>query len=391
MTIDVAHRRARLALRHRLASPATTSDELADNLVGLHSSDPITPYLAAWARRDDFAVGELDDALYARRSLVRMLGMRRTVFVVSRDVATSMQAGCTQSYVAAERERLAKMLEVQEVSKQPKRWLAKVERDALAALAARGEATATDLVGDVPALGRKLTFGVGKTWENTVSVGARVLYLLAMRGQVLRVRPLGTWVSSQYRWARTDDWIDGGLPELDASAARADLARRYLHAFGPATEADVKWWTGWTVRDTRAALAAIEAVEVELDGGDNGAGFVLPDDVGSVEPPDRWVALLPGLDPTVMGWTTRGWYLANHQPELFDSNGNAGCTVWLDGRVVGGWAQRPDGSIAVELVEPVDRDTGRRITAETERLADWLGETRIVGRFRTPMERRLVG
>ena len=58
---------------------------------------------------------------------------------------------------------------------------------------------------------------------------------------------------------------------------------------------------------------------------------------------DGHVALLPTLDPTTMGWTARDWYLGEHRAQLFDSAGNAGATVWWRGRVVGGWAARPDG------------------------------------------------
>ncbi len=108
-------------------------------------------------------------------------------------------------------------------------------------------------------------------------------------------------------------------------------------------------------------------------------------------PPPEWVALLPTLDPTVMGWKERSWYLGDHQEHLFDRNGNAGPTVWADGRVVGGWAQRPDGTIAVELLEPLLSSVQGKISAEAaERLQEWLAGTVITSRFRTPLEKRLT-
>ena len=86
-------------------------------------------------------------------------------------------------------------------------------------------------------------------------------------------------------------------------------------------------------RDDDPRARDVGAVEVELD---DGVGFVLPDDLDPVDPPEPWVALLPGLDPTTMGWKQRGWYL---DPEVgaavFDRNGNGGPTVWVDGRIVG--------------------------------------------------------
>ena len=58
-----------------------------------------------------------------------------------------------------------------------------------------------------------------------------------------------------------------------------------------------------------------------------------------------------------MGWKERDWYIA---PELvarlFDRFGNAGPTVWVDGEIIGGWVQRPDGEIAVELHRSLGHD-----------------------------------
>ena len=65
-------------------------------MVGLHSSDPTTVYLSARARVDGFAPADLEDALYERRSLVRILGMRHTLFVAPRDLAAVMDAACTR-------------------------------------------------------------------------------------------------------------------------------------------------------------------------------------------------------------------------------------------------------------------------------------------------------
>jgi len=142
----------------------------------------------------------------------------------------------------------------------------------------------------------------------------------------------------------------------------------------------------------KKALAAAEAVEVDLG---RSTGFVAADDGDRTEaeggaPGEPWVALLPALDSTVMGWKERSWYLGDHGPRLFDGNGNAGPTVWSDGRVVGGWAQRGDGEIAVGLLADVGSEAGLAIDAEAEALAAWLGPVRFVPRFRTPLERTLA-
>jgi hypothetical protein len=358
-------------------------------MVGLHSSDPATVFLSARARVSGFVPSDLEDALYERRALVRMLGMRRTIFVVPVEVAAVMDEACTKALAPGQRRRLITMLEEQGIARPGAggRWVDRVASATLEALAVRGEATARELTKDVPDLGAKLTFGEGKTWGGTMGVSTRILFLLATTGRILRTRPLGSWISGQYRWARTESWLGGPLPAVDHATACADLLGRWLRAFGPATATDVRWWTGWTAGLAARTLGALGAVQVELD---EGPGYVMPDDLEPVGDGDRWVALLPALDPTVMGWKERAWYLGDHGLHLFDRNGNAGPTVWADGRVVGGWTQTAGGEVAVELFDRVDARTRKAVEAERERLREWLGDVRIRPRFRTPLEMRLT-
>jgi len=130
------------------------------------------------------------------------------------------------------------------------------------------------------------------------------------------------------------------------------------------------WWLGATKGAVRSALAAVAAVEVSLDGG--GTGWVLPDDVEPEDEVEPWAGLLPVLDPTVMGWKERDFYLGPHAEHLFDSNGNAGTTAWWDGRVVGCWVQNDDGVVEVRLLEKQPRSAHAAFEAEARRLTEWL-------------------
>ncbi len=385
--ITDAQRRARLGRRHHLASPAAKVERATRALIGLHSSDPASVFLSARARVKNFQIDDLERALYERRSLVRMLGMRRTMFVVDRDAAAVMDAACTQALAPAERRKLVQLVEHQGHAFDGAKWLQRVEQLTLHALDELGAATATELSSVVPELKLKLTMGEGKKWGGDFGISTRVLFLLATEGRIVRVRPKGSWISSQYRWATTASWI-GSVPDLERGTARAELIRRWLGAFGPGTLVDVAWWTGWNQRETRAALEAVEAVEVELES-DPRPGYVLPDDLAPVRSPRSWVALLPALDPTVMAWKQRDWYLGPHTPQLFDRNGNAGPTVWADGQIVGGWGQSPDGTVVVQLLDEVTQSDAAAINREAHTLTEWLGGTRVTPRFRTPVEKEL--
>ncbi|HEX9064150.1 MAG TPA: winged helix DNA-binding domain-containing protein [Streptosporangiaceae bacterium] len=413
--IDVTERRRRLAMRHGLgpgrigpgqpaggtAGEAASGPALAaGRVVALHATDPATVYLSVLARTsgpggepEPASRADIDAALYDRSELIRMLAMRRTVFVVPAGLAPVVQAAATDKVAADQRTRLLKLLAEEAGIARPADWLAGVEKSVRSALHdLGGTATAAQLSAAEPRLKTTVTLAAGKPYEATQAITSRVLLVLAAEGEIIRGRPLGSWLSQQYRWTLAGDWLRTEADALGADAARAELARRWLAAFGPAPLADLKWWTGWTVAQVKKAAAAIGAVETELAGETGepaGIGAVLPGDLEPTAPAGEWAALLPALDPTVMGWAERSWFLGSHASTLFDTNGNAGPTVWLNGRVVGGWAQRPDGEIAVRLLEDIGADATALVEAETARVAAWLDGDRVIPRFRTPLEREL--
>jgi hypothetical protein len=386
--VGVAERRARLALRHHLAPAARAAGvvEVARDLVGLHATDPASVFLAAAARMRAPEVAAVEHALYEDRLLLRMLGMRRTMFVVPVELAPVVHAACTQAIAVAQRRLTVQLLDQAGVAEDPARWLEEVEAATLEALEARGGATAAELTAAEPRLRQRLLLAEGKRYASMPNVTARVLLQLAADGRIVRGRPRGSWISSQYRWSPIGSWLPGGMAAWSTEAAQAELVRGWLAGFGPGTAADLRWWTGLTAGQVKRALAAAGAAEVDLDGT---PGLVLADDLEPPPPAEPWVALLPALDPTVMGWSGREWYLGEHGPTLFDRNGNAGPTVWWDGRIVGGWAQRRDGEVAVRLLEDVGAEGVAAVEAAAGRLQAWLGNVRVTPRFRTPLEREL--
>jgi hypothetical protein len=385
--IGEAERRARLALRHRLAPAARAREPeaVADALVALHGTDPATVHLATGARLADPAVTvpQTERALYDDRTLVRMHGMRNTVFVFPTELTAVVHA--STGLAVAARSRAALVNDMAKAGAPDAAWLKEVEESTLAALARLGQATAAELAREEPRLREQFAYAPGRSYEGVHTVSTRLLRLLGVEGKVVRGRPLGSWTSSQFRWALAPEH-----PELDPARARAELLRRWLTSCGPATEADLKWWTGWKVTDVRRALTAIGARPVSLD---EGTGYVVEGDDEPVTGADEpWAALLPALDPTAMGWQGRDWYLAPElRPALFDRSGNVGPTVWWGGQVVGGWAQRADGEIVWRILDPkaAGRETQAAVAAEAERLRAWLGDTRVTPRFRTPMEKEL--
>ena len=111
----------------------------------------------------------------------------------------------------------------------------------------------------------------------------------------------------------------------------------------------------------------------------------------AVEPVEPWVALLPGLDPTTMGWKERDWYLPDAGADTFDRMGNAGPTVWVDGRVVGGWAQAADGEIRTRyLVDVAGRPAAPRSRGARRRARRAAGRDPVHGAVPQPRVGRAV-
>jgi hypothetical protein len=385
----VKERRARLAVRHHIAQAERVGSvvEAARGVVCLHATDPASVYLSAWARMTEPTFAAMNRALYEDRVLVRMMAMRRTMFVVPLEDAPSLHAAASMAIARTEAKRTERLVALLGVRDRAA-WIRRAKAATLAALERRGEATAQELARDVPALRRKVRVNVGKRYESDIGMSGRVLLVLALEGKVVRGRPRGTWVSSQHRWAPMKRWLGRAMPELSATDAQAVLVRRWLSRFGPGTEADIRWWTGWTARAVRMALATIRAVEVDLGGH---TAFVLPDDLEPTPMPEPWVALLPSLDPTTMGWRERAWYLGDHKAALFDASGNAGPTIWVDGRIVGGWAIRANGEVVTRLLEDVGREASRSVDAEAARLTGWLEAAGCIPRFPTPLHKELIG
>jgi hypothetical protein len=211
-----------------------------------------------------------------------------------------------------------------------------------------------------------------------------VLTVLSASGQIVRAHNSGGWTTSRPRWALMEDWLGEPLEPMPEAAGLAELIRRWLCAFGPGTEADVKWWLGSTLTAVRRALVELEAVEVDLEGR---TGYLLPDDLDEPDAVEPWVALLPPLDPTAMGWAERDWYLGPYRAQVFDTAGNAGPTVWCDGRIVGGWRQTDTGEVELQLLEDVGREARQALELEAARLTDWLGGTKVLPRFPSPLSK----
>jgi Winged helix DNA-binding domain len=383
-SFTVEERRARLARRHFLAGPAQTPVGVAGDVIGLHSTDPATPYLSLWARLPGFTVAHLDAALYRQRTLTKHLAMRRTLWIVRAEDLPLIQSAASDRVAGNEHRKLVADAQNAGIAADANAWFEAACAAVLRHLAEHGPTSAKDLRAALPELAGHYDPAPGKRWGGQTPLAPRVLTVLAVRGDIVRGPNDGGWTVSRPLWTSMADWLPSTFDAAPAELARTEMVRRWLRAFGPATVTDIKWWFGNTLTWTRQALRELDAVEVDLDGA---PGVVLPDDL-EVEPQtEPWCALLPGLDVTTMGWFDRDWYLGGHRGQVFDTNGNGGPTAWCDGRIVGAWGQDADGRVEVRLLEDVGRAAQKALQKKADELTEWLAGVRVSPRFPSPLSK----
>ena len=152
-------------------------------------------------------MADVEEALYDDRSVLKVLAMRRTMFVVPIPLVPVLQASCTDDIAANQLRLLVKELAKTDLGEDAGAWVDALLAEALDVIEAQGPLTGTQLSAAVPALRRKLTYGVGTKWEGTFSVTTRVVTILSAQGHIVRGRPRGTLISSQYEWVATDQWL----------------------------------------------------------------------------------------------------------------------------------------------------------------------------------------
>jgi hypothetical protein len=164
--------------------------------------------------------------------------------------------------------------------------------------------------------------------ETGGQAAAHLPRLAALEGDVV----LGPQRAGKPTYVLRDDWLGRDLPRLPRERALAELGRRYLRAYGPATPEDLAAWSGLPLRDARAAWPE--------------AGSDAEDEARPPDPPV--VRLLPAFDTYLLGYRSRELAVPHeHEREVWPGGGIVRATVVANGLVIGTW--RRSGRVSVEL------------------------------------------
>jgi hypothetical protein len=167
------------------------------------------------------------------------------------------------------------------------------------------------------------------------------------------------------------DWI-GPQPSFDRDAALAELARRYLAAFGPADDRDLARWSGLNLGDCRSALSAIasETEEVRL----RGATLLSLKKAKTRLPRAGQIRMLGAFDTYVLGYASRDFAVDPSHGERINTAGGGMIepVVVRDGEFLGRWTtKRGPKEIVVELqpFAPWGSEVDAALVAEIEDIA----------------------
>lgn len=360
---------------------------IADRLVALHGSDPATVHVSVHARQPIRPFEDLIDdvrrAVDDDRSVLKLFAMRRTLHYVGHLIAPAVLGLARHRLLADRAKSAAKFLT--EAGAPPLDAYRAPVLDALVT----GPHVVEALQELVPEMALRVGLSPDSVYASSAPVSRFVLEALSVEGLVVRASGVGSWKAGKSAWARLDQWAPWLAP-TDGRAAYASLLRAWLDAFGPGRLDDFVWWAGVTKRDAKLAVEDLGAdvISVEVRGW-AGPRLALRGPLEDDGPPAP-VSLLPSLDPSGMCWTDRSPFLdpAWSRP-MWDNTGNLGPTIWVDGRVVGGWACTPDGEVVTRVLDPAAAEHEGAIRDEAARLTAALDGRVVTPRFPTPLTKEL--
>jgi uncharacterized protein YcaQ len=313
----------------RLDGRAGDAAQLVRDIGGVQAQEPRAAALSIRVRTEGVDESDVERALTEERSIVRTWAMRGTIHLIASEDAGWLHDLLAPLAMPGQRRALDKL-------GVPERDRPRAVETIRTALAANGPLTRAELSERLERAGV----------ETTGQRAAHLPRLAALEGHVC----FGPRRGGKDTYALLDDWL-GPRDRLSRDNSLAELARRYLGAYGPAEPRDLAAWSGLPVRDARSAwtLVARELAEA-------GNGWVLRRHAKRLheEPPEPpLVRMLPAFDTYLLGYRTRATAVpGEHAKQVWPGGGIVRPTVLANGLAVATWSQRRSGKQLAIDVEP---------------------------------------
>ena len=335
--------------------------DVVAELCGVHAQVMSSAELTLWARVDGLEPDAVQRELWEERSLVKTWAMRGTLHLLAARDYPLWQAALS-TYDHFWRRPWLKALGV------TTEQLEEILDDVAKAL--DGKLLTREQIAD--AVARE---GDDELAERLRSGWGSFLKPVSFRGRLCFAPSEGRYV----RFTDPHRWL-GAYEERDPEEAVAEMTRRYLAAYGPATQEDyARWWRGHSPPQARKRMEALgdEVVEVDLEGLRAWLPASALEDALESESP-RNVRLLPAFDQWVVGSSreTEAMIEKEFRPRVFRKAAWFSPVMLVRGKIEGVWWWERKGKRLVVRLEPFGKlPKWARVAAEreAERLPAFLG------------------
>ncbi|MFX0083954.1 MAG: winged helix DNA-binding domain-containing protein [Candidatus Hodarchaeota archaeon] len=367
--------------KHHLTKNSKIDDiiQITEHICGLHSTDLKTSYLSLFARTKVFKKIDLERELYKNKTLGRIRGMRRTLFIQTKNMIPIIHAATfgiiENSFEKYMEVRGVSMKEYQEILPQILEILKSEE------LSASEIRTKLNSKLDVPA----------------------IIQVMCDYGLLIRGKPIKNWKDRRNRYALFKEYFpDIDLSKINEKEAIQNLVEKYIKAYGPVSETDISWWTGINKTKIRESLKTIEYQLKKIQISELQGELILHDDdvkyLERVENSEETtLTLLPELDPYPMGYKERDRYISNnYYNKVFDKSGNITSTVLLDGVVIGVWdtEYQTEPVVKLFLFQPIEEELRNELYNKAQKVGKFFFDEEVLikeCKSMTPLTERAAG
>jgi len=383
-----------LAKHHLMRRDGKDICTVADDLLGLHATSNVTPYISLFNRIEKFSTEDLTRTIYDQEGLVRIRAMRGTFFLVTQSLLSTMTEA-TQF----PKDRINKSLANAAISLAEFQTVSKLILDSV-----------SERPKSLPEIKRELSSAHARTldWKRGHRITRRtnlgvVLHVLLLQRRVQSLPEKIVWRSINWDGygTRTFTRIKKvtyalGSTQISDSIgleeAKTKLAQLYVKRYGPVTIEDIAWWMDEPKLGVLRFLNRLSDKVAKIwITGSPGDFLLCNDDVERLEKAgvnDVEVRFLPYEDPYAKGWKVKARIIPRTMEKRVYPFGNALPTVTVDGRITATWsvvAVEKTAKLNVTRVVPTDRKMDASIVEEGQRLGEFLmGERPITVVLRGP-------
>lgn len=365
-------------IRRQHLRPDTVGSDLVKtvrDIGGLHATASTTPYLSLFARVRGFRREDLDKELYVKRSLGKIRYVRTTVYILPRDfvpIAFAATKALAEPMSAAYSRSLGVSKKDYEETK--------------------------NLIMGLLRGGGGLSVRAIKQELGTGLHVSPIVNLMCDQGILIRGAPEKGWRSTLHTYHLFKEYFPGlSLSSLEESGARESVVEQYISSFGPVTETDVNWWTGFPLAQVREIVDGLSDKVSCVQSGDK--EYLVPSEKTSSlslapTPEKDVVNLLPSLDPYMMGRKERDIYLdSNYYDYVFDRSGNATSTILHNGKVIGVWDYE-EPRVKVHIFQNIHQSVLKRVCSKAAEVGMFISGKEAVANLcdvMVPLTKRTAG